>query len=53
MQDNKDYSELIAEPVLLPSSLSSDKNITDDSIEVDNVIDLVHLIAEAKKKYNK
>ena len=33
--------------------VSVETDTMDEMIEVDNVMDLVHFIAEAKKKYNK
>jgi len=41
------------ETPIIHEPLSLEQQNDDDIIEIDNVIDLVHLIAEAKKKYNK
>jgi hypothetical protein len=38
---------------IIHEQISLEQEPIDDAIEIDNVMDLVHLIVEAKKKYNK
>jgi hypothetical protein len=48
---NMKQNEIATPTIDEPFSIEQENN--DDTIEIDNVMDLVHLIAEAKKKYNK